>query len=36
MSVLTVNITEGGYTSGSSIIHNIAFQINEGELIGLI
>ncbi len=36
MSVLTVNITEGGYTSGRSTIHNIAFQINEGELIGLI
>ncbi|QED49003.1 ABC transporter ATP-binding protein [Cytobacillus dafuensis] len=36
MQLLNVNIKEAGYEKDKSVIHNIQFNVQEGELIGLI
>lgn len=36
MTLLNVDIKSAGYEKGKEIIHNIQFEVKEGELIGLI
>lgn len=36
MKLLNVEIESAGYESEKTIIHNIRFDLHEGELIGLI
>jgi ABC-2 type transport system ATP-binding protein len=36
MTVIVVNIQEGGYSSNEIIVKDIQFEISEGELVGLI
>ncbi|UJL45239.1 ABC transporter ATP-binding protein [Virgibacillus sp. NKC19-16] len=35
-NVLTVNITEGGYSADAKLLENISFSIDKGEIVGLI
>lgn len=35
-NVLSVNLTEGGYSTDSKLLENISFSIDKGEIVGLI
>ncbi|TYS19866.1 ABC transporter ATP-binding protein [Rossellomorea vietnamensis] len=36
MTILKVDIEQGGYEAGKSLIHNVAFSISSGSILGMI